>query len=430
MNSNEQREKELIVGYDLCEDYSQISYFNYSLNEPKTISTTTGEERFQIPTVLFKREGLDKWYYGEEALKKSDNQDNVIKDILNKCRNNEVTVIETIEYKPEQLLEIFMKKTFGLFTYEGMINRIPDMIVFTIENVNANLVNAIKQSAKAIGIDKEKVYIQDHQESFVEYTINQKEELWNRDVVLLEYHHEYLKTFHLRISTKTTPSIATIEKKEYVTITNPQTMFLTDTIDDKNKKLDMLVRDALRDSFGKDLISCVFLCGDCFEGDWKKETLRFLCSGRRVFQGKNLCTKGACYKGVKKFLGDDAKDYLYLGENKLKYNIGLDLSIKGRNQYYNLIVANENWYDAYGECELILDNVTCIELKLTPIDNKDIRIIIINLHDLPQRPNKTIRILVQVQFESASMGKVTIKDLGFGEFYESSGMIWQHEIFL
>ncbi len=430
MNSKEQRQNELIVGLDLCDDYSQISYFNYALGEPKTISITTGEENFLIPSVLLKKEGIDKWFFGEEALKKTEENDVFIEAILTKCRNNEISIIDNMEYKPEQLLEIFIRKTFHLFTYEGIANEIPDVIIFTIEDININLINAIKESARIIGIDTENIYIQDHEESFVEYTINQKQELWNRDVVLLEYGKEHLKAFHLKINTKTTPLIAKIDKNVFSSITSVETMFITDTLDVRNSKLDLLVRDTIKDYFGKELISCIFLCGDGFEGEWQKETLRLLCSGRRVFQGKNLCTKGACYKGAKKFIGSEMVDYLYLGENKLKYNIGIDVSNRGVIQYYNLILANENWYDATGECELILDEETCVELKLTPIDNKDIRVIIVNLHELPTRPNKTIRILVQVKFESAAVGKIIMKDLGFGEFYESSGKIWEHDIFL
>lgn len=430
MDSNEQRRKELIVGYDLCDDYSQISYFNHSLSEPKTISTTTGEEKFQIPTVLLKRVGMEQWYFGEDALKKAENNESVINDLLKKCRKNEITEIENVTYTPVELMHIFLQKTFGLFTYEGIANRIPDVIVFTIEDINANLIGAIKESAKAIGIDENNIYIQDHQESFVEYTINQKEELWSRNVILLEYEKDHLRAFNLKINTKTSPIIATIEKKEFVTITLPKTLFLTDTLEVRYKKIDVLLRDTLRDYFGKEIISCIFLCGDGFDGEWIKETLRFLCSGRRVFQGKNLATKGACYKGAKKLIHSEWDDHLFLGENKLKYNVGLDVFNKGKSQYHNLILASENWYDANGECELIIDDETCVELKLTPIDNKDVRIVIINLHDLPKRPNKTIRILVQVKFDSVSIGTITIKDLGFGEFYESSGKTWKHDIFL
>ncbi|MFA9378597.1 MAG: DUF5716 family protein [Lachnotalea sp.] len=430
MDGKEQRNRELIVGYDLCDNYSQISYFNYEQAEPKTISIMTGEEKYQIPTILLKKEGVDKWYFGEDAQKKVVDEAFIIKNIVSRCRNEETSVIEGIEFKPEDLLEIFLKKTFNFFDYEGLSSKIPDIIVFTVENINDNLVRAIKLSAKAIGIKNENIYIQDHEDSFVEYSIHQKKELWNYKVILLEYTKESFKALNLKINTKTTPVIATIDKKEFSSITSPQTMFVTDTIEVKNSKLDVLIRDTLKNYFGKEMISCIFLCGECFDGDWFKETLRLLCSGRRVFQGKNLFTKGACYQAAKKVIQSDLEDHLFLGNNKLKFNVGLDVFYKGESQYYSMILASENWYDAHGECELILDNESCVELICTPIDNKDTRSIIVKLHELPDRPNKTIRICVQVRFESAKFGKVTIKDLGFGEFYESSGKTWNHEICL
>jgi hypothetical protein len=431
VDSKEQMGEELIVGYDLCNDYSQISYFNYKHAEPKTISTTAGEEKYQIPTVLLKKEGTDKWYFGEEAIKKSASGEEIlIQDILRKCSNNEVTRIEDKDYEPSYLLELFLRKTFGLFSYEGITRKVPDVIVFTLEQVNAALAKAIKQSAMAIGICEEKTFIQNHEESFVEYTINQKKELWNLKVVLLDYNKEYLKAFCLEFNTKTTPVLATIERSEFKEIQTPQFMFLSDLQEEKQKKLDRVVRDTLHHYFGSSMISCVFLCGEGFEGDWPKETFRFLCSGRRVFQGKNLYTKGACYQAAGKINNNGEEEYLYLGEDKLKYNIGLDVISKGENQYYSLILAGENWYDAKGECEMILDKETCIELKLTPIDNNDTRIIIVKLHDLPQRPNRTVRVYLHVKFESAKAGIITIKDLGFGEFFEASGKMWKHEILL
>ena len=42
------------------------------------------------------------------------------------------------------------------------------------------------------------------------------------------------------------------------------------------------------------VISSVYLIGEHYSEEWMKKSLRFLCKGRRVFQGKNLLSKGAC----------------------------------------------------------------------------------------------------------------------------------------
>lgn len=430
MNSKEELKNELIVGYDLCNDYSQISYYDFTNGEPKTISTTAGKENFLIPMILLKKKGAEKWYLGEEALKRAANNEEIyIKDILTKCSNNEISLIEGKEYTPAFLLEIFIRKSFGFFMYEGITQKIPDKIVFTVSNMNKNIVAAIKLCVSKIGISLENIYIQDHEESFFEYTIHQKNELWNYNVILLEYTKTCLKAYNLQINTKTTPITGTISKKEFNEITNQHSTLNTYNEVEK-KNLDQLIKETLKNYFGTSLISCIFLCGEGFEGELPIETLRFLCAGRRVFQGKNLYTKGACYAAAKSEINKELENYLFLGENKLIYNIGLDVYYKGENQYYPLATANDNWYDASKKCELILDNESCVELKLTSIDNKDTRTIIINLYDLPMRPNGTLRILLELNFESASIGKATIKDLGFGEFYESSGRVWNHEMIL
>lgn len=428
MDSNDELRNELLIGYDLCNDYSQISYFNFALKEPKTISTTAGEEKFQIPTVLLKKAGMDKWYFGEEALKKADKQDYLVQNLLDKCSNHELVMIEDTQYDPAELLTIFIKKSFSFLFFEGIANKVPSSIVFTVEAINTKLAFALKQSAKVLGIPEESVYIQDHEESFVEYTLHQKNELWNHQVILLDYDINYLKAFKLNINTKTTPFTAIVSKENFEHIRPIKKMVLKE--DEKEKELDLLVKAELKNYFGVEPISCIFLCGEGFDGDWSKETLRYLCMGRRVFQGKNLYTKGACYYATKKQQKIEMDDYLFLGANKLKYNIGVEAFDKGEKRYYSLLSADENWYDAKKQCEFILEDECMVELKLTPVDHKDTRTVIINLHDLPQRPNKTVRILLEIKFESSNKGLIVIKDLGFGEIFETSKKVWKHEMFL
>lgn len=430
VDGNLQLNGALIVGYDLCNDYSQISYFNHSQSEPKTISTVTGEERFQIPCVLYKRENIDKWYFGEEAVREAriDNKA-VIGELLAFNGRNETVYVHEKEYKKEALLEIFIKRTLSLLIYEKLNKKIPDIIVFTLESLNSEIINTVKSSAYNIGIAPGAVYIQEHKESFVEYTINQKSELWTNRVELIQYNDKGFFVNELVIDTKTIPNMVYIENKCFEHIRPYNEMYCDEDKDTKNNRLDLLVQESLSEHFDGKTVSCVFIMGEGFEEDWPKETFRFLCLKRRVFQGKNLFTKGACYTAAAKYFGND-RNHLYLGEHKLKVNIGIELIDNGRESYYSLISAGENWYDANGNCEIIPDDETSIGIKLIPLDNKDIRTIIVNMHDLPKRPNKTIRLQLNVSFESADKGKIIVRDLGFGEFYKSSEKVWEHQILL
>ena len=54
----------------------------------------------------------------------------------------------------------------------------------------------------------------------------------------------------------------------------------------------------LKDCFRGHIVSSVYLTGDGFDGDWMKQSVAFLCQGRRAFVGKNLYSKGACYAAL------------------------------------------------------------------------------------------------------------------------------------
>jgi hypothetical protein len=60
--------RKLIVGYDLCEDYTQISCYSYKSNEPIPISIREEDERNLIPTALCVNAETKQWLFGEEAI--------------------------------------------------------------------------------------------------------------------------------------------------------------------------------------------------------------------------------------------------------------------------------------------------------------------------------------------------------------------------
>ena len=52
----------VIVGYDLGNEFSQISYSLSDSGEVETLSQVAGTEHYNIPTVLCKRIGVNHWF--------------------------------------------------------------------------------------------------------------------------------------------------------------------------------------------------------------------------------------------------------------------------------------------------------------------------------------------------------------------------------
>lgn len=65
-NSDSRR---FVLGYDLGEKVSQISYLASDADMPETLSVLAGSELYNIPTVLCKRKDVNQWFYGKEAVR-------------------------------------------------------------------------------------------------------------------------------------------------------------------------------------------------------------------------------------------------------------------------------------------------------------------------------------------------------------------------
>ena len=76
--------------------------------------------------------------------------------------------------------------------------------------------------------------------------------------------------------------------------------------------------------------------------------------------------------------------------------------------------------------------------KLPVLDDTEELVFVVNLPDetvrkrvamalkgLPKRPNRTTRLALTLKYVSSKDCEITVKDLGFGEMYPSSGKTWK-----
>ena len=178
-------------------------------------------------------------------------------------------------------------------------------------------------------------------------------------------------------------------------------------------------------------VTSVFLLGDVFSKEWCKESLRFLCKDRRVFQGNNLFSKGACYGAREKALPSMlSREYVFLSEEKLRANIGIECSRGKEKVYQPLLDAGTNWFEARKEMDFILERNNRIPLTVTPLDGGKPRIAEITLDGFQVRGNRTNRIGLSVFMEDVDTVTIEVTDKGFGEFFPSTGQIWKESFSL
>lgn len=398
------------LGIDINDKYAMVSYYQTNMNEPETVGTVAGSELFQIPLVLAKRKEIGQWYYGDDARKKAKNTEMIVIDsLLNRAVAGEKIVIEDISYNAEELLALFLKKVILLPQKLGRSVSF-NKVVITLERLTKENMDMFWRIVPKMGLSAENFMVIDHKESFYYFALSQNEGLWLHDVFLFEYEKSALNYMWLQRNTRTVPQVVSITESTRQSVLGEQdTEFL----------------QILQKAFENKIVSTVYLVGNGFDGDWMRASLSFMCRGRRVFKGMNLYSKGACYAAAARAM-EDKWNFIYMGENEMKFNLSLKVRDRGELAFYNLISAGKNWFEISGECDVILSDTTAIDFWKQLPNSREAVIETLELTDMPKRPDRTTRIHIQAKPISDSKIQITIKDAGFGELFRGTDKVWHY----
>lgn len=416
------------VGYDLGTSFAQISYCFLENEEPETVSAVAGTEQYNIPVVLCKKSGVGQWYYGREAIKFAREENGIlVEELLTLAERREDVMVEGEAFDPVALLTLFVKRSLSLLSMRISLNQI-EAFMFTVEKLSPRIVDVLGKLAAGLQLKAAHICFQSHRESFYAYTLHQSRELWKKDVVIFEY-NKALESLCLECNNRTTPKVVFIEQMFHPRV--ERRVWKENEVERKQQmeELDFLFLDIAKKTLEGREVSTVFLLGDGFKEGWAKESLKFLCKNRRVFQGNNLYSKGACYGMTERLTPSEVwKEHVYLGADKLKSNIGMKVLRQGEDSYYAILDAGTNWYEAELEFDVILESGNTLDFVITPLTGGNVTSRILTLEGLPERPERTTRLNIHIEMTAVDKAAVTIEDMGFGELFPSSGKAWTQMI--
>ena len=323
---------------------------------------------------------------------------------------------------------LFVKRTLtqlaGITSTEQVAS-----LVFCVDSLDKKTLELLKKIIEAVSIEESKISFQTYAESCYYYMIHQPESLWEREVTIFDYSVTGLHGFQFRMNRKTTPNVGFVEDFEIKDIRMPDIMLGSNPSKESCENLDEDILVKIHEFFTGKTVGTVYLLGDGFEPDWCGKSIRYMCMGRRVFQGKNLYSKGACFYARDKLVPSKyTENYIFLGKDKLKFNLGIYLRYMGEEEYVAIADGGENWFDCDATIDMLLDGTKEIALLITPLDGKDPAKLIIELEGLPERPNKASRIRLKIAFTSETALTATAIDMGFGEIYPASGLTWEKSL--
>lgn len=420
------RHDRLVVGYDLGEKYSQVSYNITEDYTVETLSSVAGEELYNIPTVLCKRPGMNQWFYGREALRCAGEEDGILVDnILQLALDGEPVLIDGTEFDPAALLALFIKRSLGMLASVSSPDKMNAMML-TCERTDTRMIEVLNRTVACMKLKPDRVFFQSHVESFYNYMLHQPEELWKRQSLLLEYRDNRITACRLENNLRTSPVVAYTECRDFA-MTPYEPMPEEESLRrEKNRRLDRNFCEVAEKVCSSGIVSSVYLVGENYSEDWMKESLKFLCRGRRVFQGSNLYSKGACLAMLERIrTSEEGKRHVFLGNDKIKSNVGMRILRRGEESYLALLDAGVNWFEAENETEFYVQDCTALEIIVTSLLGRQSRTERFPLEGLPDGAG---RLRARLSMNGENILNMEVEDLGFGTLRPATGMVWQREI--
>ena len=371
-----------IIGCELNERYCQVSYYDESSQEPMTLEN-----------VMYSVDNL----YAKAVRRESEESVRLLKESV----------------------ESALKK----------IDKI-SQLVFTVPELDMDVVRMLRGIGQRIGIPKQNIYVQDFKESFCNYMLYQPKELWQYEAALFHCDRYEVKAYMLRkIRTgygKGRDLFVTVDEVSRAHMEELSAIYPVLNVD-RAKEADVRFKQFIQGVFEKKLVSSVFLVGEGFENSWYPQSLKVLCNGRRAFLGNNLYSKGACYTAYKRST-EYVESLIYLDETKMMDQICLKMRMQGVEKWYPLVPWGTRWYEADSQCEILLENADDIEIHIESLAGAEMRVERISLAGLPKREHYTLRLQIKVMLIDEKCCKISLKDMGFGEFFPATDFYVEREI--
>ena len=409
--------RDLIVGIDFGRKYTQICYYDRKGEEPRSISMKVGGSQYEAPTCICKKADQQEYCVGLEAeYFAREKGGTMIGNLYEISEKKDSIQIKGKEMQPWELLAEFLH---GILQFLGIKNLVKNtkVMMVTLPKLGVVQVGNFQKAFALLGFSDNQYILLDYGESFYYYSLSLRRETWNRSVAWYAFTPEGVTFRKLAMNASSRPVLVKLE--------DPVSVSLSEDLKERDQEFYKFAQKTL----GKDLFSSIQITGEGFSPDWAQQSVKLLCfQKRRVFYGNNLFAKGACAAGKEKLENKALKGYRFVSDSLVLSDVGMEMRVMGSPTYYPLIESGKNWYDCKASCELILDNTEELVFVISTFDRPEKRRVGMMLPGIPERPNKTTRLLLQLQYVSPKECKVTVTDLGFGEMFPSSGKVWTETV--
>ncbi len=384
-------DRNILIGIQMSAEGAQITWYDGSLKEPQTLSLPgEGEDGLmKVPSEAWKG-AMRGGRFGTQALTR------------------------------------FLARLIDTVPGEKQARDL--QIAITVPSLTQELGDHIVAALEGMGIDRKNIFLQDWRTSFYYYVISMRRELWSGDVAFLRVRNQQMVGSILHIDRGVKPGRVTIDEIASADVSDRARGKMSD--EDWDKERDRRFYELLGKLFERRTVTTSYLYGNYFDRKWAEKSFQYLTFRRHAFQGQNLFSKGACYCVMGRLGYVRMPDLLFMGVDQISQNIGIQVRVRGKEQYQLLIPAGLNWYEAHSRIDVIPDGEQSITILTTPADGGETVSHVLRLDHFPERENRATRLRMTLYFTAPNRCEVEVEDLGFGGFHPSTGRIWKRQVIL
>lgn len=394
-------ERTLLLGYDLCDEKTQLAVYNRELLEPELIGQT--EEN---PDAIF-----------ETVISVSETEE--LRGFLPRIRRGEEIKVDSGTSSPVNVLAYYFRKTLSLTRKKYPSETIRQLVV-TVPDSSADYIQLIFDALQSLGIGKDRAAVISHKQSYLYYALSQKKELWVNDVGMFDYTGDSLKYYHMQIDRRKHPVMVGVKERDFTDAMEPAEQ------DDERKGA--VFENIVQGAIHKQILSTLYMTGDGFLGEWSDPVFKKLCVGRRLFKGRNLYVSGACYAAREMGENPRLKDFLLLDEDMIACQLSIRVYTGGGEEEMVLAKAGTPWYQIDRSIDIIPDGEDELRLISRNVFTGETKTFVLELEAVSGKINRQCRVGVRLRFADVRSCIITLKDRGFGEFFPTSNRIWEKTI--
>ena len=409
--------KNWCLGIDLCDDYSQISYYNRKTASAEAVAAGQDDRFCLIPTILCKKKGTDQWFIGQDAYRHAmDGEGTIIDNLISMAIKAGTATVEERKYTALELLERYIGKLLEMILADADSRII--QLVFTVQKLEPGLMDLLVKAGDSLHISREAIHIVSHTEAYLYYVLSHNGNRPQNTSCLFDLTESGFHYYEMRMARSRAPQVIEGIHEEL------EEGFSLDILEYESgmKLADTIVCACAQRLMGKKVIHSVYLTGKGFEQtEWAGSFLKMVCAGRKVYAGQNLFAQGAAFIAWDHTRPRSAYPYVCLCEGRISSTITMEVSRQEKPCQLVIAAAGSNWYEARRDVELIVDGEEQLEFEIQTIGVPGSRRWTISLEDFPKRPPKTTRLELIFAFVRENSLMVRVIDRGFGELFPSSG---------